>query len=85
MEDATRRQNEERERVAKLTADLDEEKKRKDDKKVREREAAMKVIKDNMVEKKKRMAELDAIKKAETEQIEKNMRMQLEKEKARED
>jgi len=80
-----RRQQEERERVAKLTADLEEEKKNKDSKKVREREAAMKVIKDNMVEKKKRMAELDAIKKSETEQIEKNMRMQLEKEKARED
>ena len=44
----------------------------------------MKVIKDNMVEKKKRQAELDAVKKAETEQIEKNMRVQLEKEQARE-
>lgn len=37
-----------------MTADLEEEKKNKEGKKVREREAAMKVIKDNMVEKKKR-------------------------------
>ncbi len=66
--------------MAKLTADLEEEKKNKEGKKVREREAAMKVIKDNMLEKKKRQAELDAVKRAETEQIEKNMRVQLEKE-----
>lgn len=45
----------------------------------------MKVIKDNLFEKKKRNAELDAVKKAEAEQVEKNMRAALEKEKAREE
>ena len=45
----------------------------------------MKVIKDNMLEKKKRMSELEAVKRKEGEQVEKNMRMQLEKEKAREE
>jgi len=44
----------------------------------------MRVIKDNMMEKKKRMAELDAIKKVDAEQLETNMRVALEKEQARE-
>ena len=69
----------------KLAADLEDEKQNKAKRKVKEREAAMKVIKDNLVEKKKRNAELDAVKRAEAEQVEKNMRMVLEKEKAREE
>ena len=44
----------------------------------------MKVIKENMNEKKKRMAELEATKKRDQEQIEINMRLALEKEQARE-
>lgn len=44
----------------------------------------MKVIKDNMMEKKKRVAEMEASKKAEADQVEENMRMALEKERARE-
>ena len=69
----------------KLQADLDEEKQNKAKRKVKEREAAMQVIKDNLWEKKKRNAELESVKKAEAEQVEKNMRMILEKEKAREE
>ena len=52
--------------------------------KVQEREAAMKVIKDNMVEKRKRMADIEASKKADADQVETNMRVADEKEKARE-
>lgn len=52
--------------------------------KVQEREAAMKVIKDNMIEKRKRMADLEASKKADADQVETNMRVADEKEKARE-
>ena len=44
----------------------------------------MKVIKDNMLEKKKRMAEFEASKKADAEQVETNMRVAAEKEQARE-
>ena len=40
----------------------------------------MRVIKENMNEKRKRMNELEAIKKKDQEQIEKNMRLALEKE-----
>ena len=52
--------------------------------KVQEREAAMKVIKDNMIEKRKRMADIEASKKADAEQVETNMRVAAEKEQARE-
>ena len=52
--------------------------------KVQEREAAMKVIKDNMMEKRKRMADIEASKKADADQVETNMRVADEKEKARE-
>lgn len=45
----------------------------------------MKVIKDNMNEKKKRVDEAEAVKKRDQEQIELNMRLALEKEQARED
>lgn len=69
----------------KLAADLEEEKINKAKRKVKEREAAMKVIKDNLYEKKKRVAELEEVKKAEAEQVERNMRVALEKEKAREE
>ena len=44
----------------------------------------MKVIKDNMIEKRKRMADIEASKKADAEQVETNMRVADEKEKARE-
>ena len=44
----------------------------------------MKVIKDNMMEKRKRMADIEASKKADAEQVETNMRVADEKEKARE-
>jgi len=79
------RQREEKRRVAKLAAEIEEERRTKLTKKVREREAAMKVIKDNMNEKRKRVAEIDAIKRADAEQVEINMRVALEKEKAREE
>lgn len=79
-----RRQDEEKERGAKLAADLEEEKQTKAKRKVQEREAAMKVIKDNMMEKKKRMADIEAVKKADADQLETNMRVALEKEQARE-
>lgn len=45
----------------------------------------MKVIKDNLNEKKKRMAEQEASKKKDAEQVERNMRIALEKEIAREE
>ena len=79
-----RRQDEEKERGAKLAADLEDEKQTKAKRKVQEREAAMKVIKDNMMEKKKRMADIEAVKKADADQLETNMRVALEKEQARE-
>ena len=79
-----RRQDEEKERGAKLAADLEEEKQTKAKRKVQEREAAMKVIKDNMMEKNKRMADIEAVKKADADQLETNMRVALEKEQARE-
>ena len=44
----------------------------------------MKVIKDNMMEKRKRMAELEQQKKNDADQVAKNMKMTLEKEQARE-
>ena len=44
----------------------------------------MKVIKDNMIEKRKRMAELEQQKKNDADQVAKNMKMTLEKEQARE-
>jgi hypothetical protein len=44
----------------------------------------LRVIKENMNEKQKRMTELQAIKKAEADQVEINMRMALQKEKDRE-
>ena len=44
----------------------------------------MKVIKDNMIEKRKRMADIEASKKADADQVETNMRVADEKEKARE-
>ena len=44
----------------------------------------MKVIKDNMNEKRKRMAEFEASKKADADQLENNMRVAVEKEQARE-
>ena len=48
--------------------------------KVQTREAAMKVITDNMKDRKKRMADLEAGKKADADQLEANMRNLLEKE-----
>ena len=45
-----------------------------------EREAAMKVIKDNMAAKKKLIAEAEGMKANEAAQVEKNMRVALEKE-----
>jgi len=60
------------------------EKEQKDLRKVQERKAAMKVIKDNMQEKKKRMAEIEKSKKADADQLEDNMRVAVEKERARE-
>jgi hypothetical protein len=48
-----------------------------------EREAAMKVIKDNMTAKKKLLAEAESMKANEAAMVEKNMRVSLEKEQAR--
>lgn len=70
--------------MAKLAAEIEEERRNKANKKIREREAAMKVIKENMNEKRKRAAEIEQIKKADAEQVEANMKVALEKEKARE-
>ena len=80
-----RHQQEERDRVTKLAADIEEERRNKAQRKVEEREAAMKVIKDNLNEKKKRMAEQEASEKKDAEQVERNMRIALEKEIAREE
>jgi len=44
----------------------------------------MRVIKENMQEKKKRMVEMEQVKKQEAEQVEQNMRIALEKERKRE-
>lgn len=52
--------------------------------KVETREAAMKVITDNMKDRKKRMADLEASKRADADQLEANMRNLLEKEQTRE-
>ena len=71
--------------MTKLAADIEEERRNKAQRKVEEREAAMKVIKDNLNEKKKRMAEQEASKKKDAEQVERNMRIALEKEIAREE
>lgn len=76
--------NEEKEQVDKLNADIIQEKSTKASKKAQERQAAMKVIVENMNEKKKRMAELETIKRKDQVQIELNMRLALEKEQARE-
>lgn len=46
-----------------MAAEIFEEKNSKATKKVREREAAMKIIKDNLIDKKKRMADLDTVKR----------------------
>ena len=54
---------EEREQVKRLNAEIFEEKQTKATKKVQERQAAMKVIKENMNEKKKRVADLEAVKR----------------------
>lgn len=53
--------------MTKLAAEIEEERRSKQSKKIQEREAAMKVIKDNMTEKRKRVAEIDAIKRADAE------------------
>lgn len=45
----------------------------------------MKVIKDNMQDKKIRMKELEALKKADSDQVKANMKMALDKEIAREE
>ena len=71
---------EERDRVTRLTHELEEERKNKAQAKIREREAAMKVIKENMSEKRKRAAENEVTKKREALQVEENMRMALERE-----
>ena len=44
----------------------------------------MKDIKENIMEKKKRMADIEAVKKADADHLETNMRVALEKEQARE-
>ena len=75
---------EERDRVTRLTHELEEERKNKAQAKIREREAAMKVIKENMSEKRKRAAENEVTKKREALQVEENMRMALEREQQRE-
>ena len=76
--------HEEKEQVDKLNADIIQEKSTKASKKAHERQAAMKVIVENMNEKKKRQAELETIKRKDQVQIELNMRLALEKEQARE-
>ena len=76
--------HEEKEQVDKLNADIIQEKSTKASKKAHGRQAAMKVIVENMNEKKKRQAELETIKRKDQVQIELNMRLALEKEQARE-
>ena len=69
QQDIDIRQAEERDRVAKLAAEIEEERRVKAQIKVKNREAALKIIKDNMMEKKKRMAEEEVSKKQEAEQV----------------
>lgn len=61
-----------------------EERNSKARQKVEERQAAMRVIKENLNEKRKRQVELEEIKRKDQEQIAQNMRLALEKEQARE-
>ena len=65
------RQNEERARVLKLNMELEKEKDQKAQKKVLQREAAMKVITDNNNEKKKRMAANEIQRQKEAQEVEK--------------
>lgn len=84
QKDADYRNAEERARGTKLAIELEQEKLKKLASKQKVREAAMKVIKDNMQEKKNRMVEHEMSKKHEAEQVKVNMKMALEKEQMRE-
>lgn len=74
------RQNEERARVLKLNMELEKEKDQKAQKKVLQREAAMKVITDNNNEKKKRMAANEIQRQKEAQEVEKYIKKQLDDE-----
>ena len=63
------RQNEEKARVMKLAMEIEKEREHKVNKKKVEREAAMKVIQDNNVEKKKQMFAREAQKKKEADDV----------------
>lgn len=65
-------------------SELEQEKKIKADKKTQLREAAMKVFQENLIEKKTRMTELVAKRQAEVQLVETNVRLELEREQARE-
>ena len=78
------RQNEERARVLKLAMELEKEKEQKAQSKIKTREAAMKVINENKLEKKKRMAEQDEMKKKDAEDVQKMIKKIDDDEKKRE-
>ena len=84
-EDKAKAQQDERDQVLKLQADIEREKQNKIAKKNDERAAAQKVIEDNRVEKAKRMADEANLKKKDAEEIENYIKHQLEVEKKREE
>ena len=84
-EDKAKAQQDERDQVLKLQADIEREKQSKIAKKNDERAAAQKVIEDNRVEKAKRMADEANLKKKDAEEIENYIKHQLEVEKKREE
>ena len=84
-EDKAKAQQDERDQVLKLQADIEREKQNKIAKKNDERAAAQKVIEDNRAEKAKRMADEANLKKKDAEEIENYIKHQLEVEKKREE
>ena len=78
------RQAEERDRVTKLAAELEDERNQKKKAKQRDREAAQKVINDNLAEKRKRLADEELSRQKEISQLKANMDLAIQKEKQRE-
>ena len=67
-----------------MAAELEDERNQKRKAKLRDREAAQKVINDNLAEKKKRLADEELSRQKEISQIKANMDLAIKKEKQRE-
>ena len=74
------RQNEEKARVIKLAMELEKEKEQKAKKKMNEREAAMKVIQDNNLEKKKRLAANEVARQKDADDVKMYIKKQIDDE-----